>query len=133
MKSKKILLVDDEEAMVWIMEKILNEAGHTAVCAVTARAGMEKINNSKELDIAIVDLVLDEDDGLTFIKKARSINREIKFIMISAYGTPENKSDARELGVCAFLDKPFKPESLLNAIDNAGLKEVNRSSFVKAV
>jgi DNA-binding NtrC family response regulator len=131
-KLKKILIVDDDKDIEWIFHKILGDKGHKVSCAVTYNEGMRKFKNSKYLDIAIVDFKLSsEKNGLMFIKNARKINNNVKFIMISAFGTPELKKKANELGVCSFLDKPMRIERLLQVI-NEDYFEVDCSSPVKS-
>lgn len=116
-KSKKILLIDDEEDLGWILKKIIRDAGHRLSYASTLKGGIQKFKNSKNLNIAIVDLRLNNENGLIFVKKAQTINNKVKLIMISAFGTPNVKNKARRLGVKYFLDKPLKPERLLNIIN----------------
>lgn len=116
-KPKKVLLVDDERDLGWIIEKIIREAGHTFIFASTFEEGIEKFRKSRNLDIAIVDLRIENGNGLTFIRNTKTIRPKIKFVMISAYGTPEVKEKARQLGVHHFLDKPLRLERLLDIIN----------------
>lgn len=116
-KTKSVLLVDDEKDLGWILKKIIRDAGHRLICASSLKEGMEKFKKSKNLDIVIVDLRLENESGLTFIKKANMSNKKAHFIMISAFGTPKTRDKARRLGVKHFLDKPLKPEKLLSIID----------------
>ncbi len=114
---KRVLLVDDEKDLGLIMKEIFKEAGHKFIFATTAKEGMDKFKRSNNLDIAIVDLRLGKDSGLTFIGKAKVLNDRVKFIMISAFGTSETISRARRLGVHHFLHKPLKQERLLDIIN----------------
>jgi len=116
-KRKKILLVDDEVELGWILKKVITEAGHRLTCVTTAGGGIKKIKGARDLDVAIVDLRLDNECGLLFIKKARDMNKRIKFVMISAFGDARTRAKARRLGVSYFLDKPIKIERLLDIIN----------------
>ncbi len=117
-KSKSVLLVDDEEDLGWIMKEIFREAGHSLICATTAREGIEKFKNSRNLDMAIIDLRLGRESGLTFARKAKAINDKVKLVMISAFRTSDTKTRARRLGIRHFLDKPIRVETLLDIINN---------------
>ncbi len=117
-KSRKILLVDDEKDMGWILKKIFQDAGHKFMFASTFNRGMQRFKNSKNLDVAIIDLKLDNEDGIKFIKEARKVNNKVKLIMISAFGNSELKNKARNVGVSHFLDKPLKPERLLDIVNH---------------
>lgn len=116
-KKRNVLLVDDEEDLGWILKKVIRDAGHRLIFASTAREGIEKFKRIRRLDMAIIDLRLGAGNGLTFIKKAKALNRNVKFVMISALGTSDAKAKARRLGVRHFLDKPIKIDQLLNLID----------------
>ena len=120
-QSKKILLVDDEEDIGWILRKIVQDAGHRLICASTLKEGIRKFKNSRSLDIAIIDLRLGHESGLTFIKKAKTVNDKVKLIMISAFGTSDVENKARRLGVHHFLHKPLKVERLLDIINRESI------------
>jgi len=115
-KSKRVLLVDDEEELGWIMREIFEDAGHHLIFTSTYKQGLQEFKKSKKLDMAIIDLRLGEESGLVFVKKAKELNNKVKLIMMSAFGDPDIKNQAKELGVRHFLDKPFRTERLLNII-----------------
>ena len=123
-KSKTILLVDDEKDLGWSLRKIVQDSGHRFIFAPTLKVGLQKFMRSKGLDMAIVDLMLRNESGLKFIERAKKISKRVEFVMISAFGDSELKSEARQLGVQHFLDKPFKVEKLLEIInhESAGVK-----------
>ena len=116
-KSKKVLLVDDEAEIIWILRKIIRDAGHKPICATSGKEGLEKFKRSRNLDIAIIDLMLDDENGLTFIRKAKAVNDKVKFVIISAFGTSDTESKARRLGVRHFFHKPLRVERLLETIN----------------
>lgn len=116
-KSKKVLLVDDEKDLGWIMKEIFKEAGHSLVFATSAKEGMEKFKKIRNLDTAIIDLTLGRESGLTFAKKARAINGKVQLVMISAFGSQDVEKKARRIGIHHFLHKPLKAESVLNIIN----------------
>jgi len=120
-KAKNVLLVDDEEDLGWILKKIIREAGHRLIYASTLKEGIGKFKKSKNLDIAIVDLRLENESGLMFIKKVKMMktHKKIKFVMISAFGNSKMRDKARQLGVKHFLDKPLKAEKLLSIISHS--------------
>lgn len=117
---RNVLLVDDEEDMGWIMKEVFREAGHSLIFASTAREGMKKFKRSRNLDMAIIDLRLNNESGLKFVKRAKEINKKVKFVMTSAFGPSEIKLKARRLGVRHFLEKPIRTERLLKIVDKAG-------------
>lgn len=117
---RRVLLVDNEKDLGWILRKVFREAGHSLIFASTFKEGLQKFKRAKRLDVAIVDLMLGEESGLAFVREAKTINDKIPLIMISALLEPDIKYQARRLGVSHFLDKPLQPERLLNAISGEG-------------
>lgn len=124
--SRNVLLVDDEEDMGWIMKEVFRGAGHSLIFASTAREGMRKFKRSRNLDIAIIDLRLNNESGLKFVKKAKEINKKVKFVMASAFGPADIKTKARRLGVRHFLEKPIRTGRLLEIVDEAGRGSQNK-------
>jgi len=118
-KSRKILLVDDEADLGWIMKKIIRDAGHKLIYAPDIKTGIVKLQKIKSLDFVLVDLRIRRESGLLFIKNAKKINSRAKIIMISAFGTHEARKKARQLGANYFLDKPLRPERILDMINRA--------------
>lgn len=116
-KPKSILLVDDELDLGYILQEFFQEAGHRFIFASSIKEGMEKIKKFKSLDLAIVDLKIGNDSGLTFIRKAKAVKDKVRFIMMSAFGDSGRKTEARRLGVSHFLDKPFKVDRLLDILN----------------
>jgi len=118
LRSKEILLVDDEGDLGWIMKKVARDAGHRLTYASTLKEGLAKFKSARNLDIAIVDLRLENESGLKFIRKAKMTSKKVLFIMISAFGTTPLKTKARRLGIKHFLDKPLKLEKLLDIVNH---------------
>ena len=116
-RSKNILLVDDEGDLGWILRKIAKDAGHRLTYAPTLKEGLEKFERAKNMDVVIVDLRLENESGLTFVRKAQIINHKVLFIMVTAFGTSAIKNKARQLGVRHFLDKPLRLEKLLDIVN----------------
>ncbi|MBI5206306.1 MAG: response regulator [Candidatus Firestonebacteria bacterium] len=110
---KEILLVDDEEDLGWILQKVFSDMGYKFIFASTIKDGLKKIRKYENLDVAIIDFKIDKENGFDFIKKAKKINNKIEFIMISAFGDLDIKEKAKQSGIQHFLDKPIKLEKLL--------------------
>lgn len=117
---KKILLIDDEEDMDWLLKKILNEAGYDVLTATTGKEGIEIFNMVfKEIDVVILDLKLPDMNGWDVLDNIRFSNPLIKVITITAFGTPEARKIAEEKEIYRFVDKPFKVEDMLKIVEEA--------------
>ncbi|MBI5207907.1 MAG: response regulator [Candidatus Firestonebacteria bacterium] len=113
---KEILLVDDEEDLGWILQKVFSDIGYKFIFASTIKDGLKKVKKYENLDVAIIDFKIDKDNGFDFIRKAKKINSEVEFIMISAFGDLDIKEKAKQSGIKYFLDKPLNLDKLLSII-----------------
>jgi DNA-binding response OmpR family regulator len=111
----KILLVEHDQDLRFILVRVLNAAGHDVEIL---NDGIQITNNRITWpDVFILDQAMPVIDGLALPNCLR-INKETKhipIIMISTY--PEVKRKAKRLGVSEFLHKPFHTKDLLMSIE----------------
>jgi len=120
LKSKKVLIVEDDSIQQIVLERIINQMGHTVIGS--SSKGSQAIESA--LRIGAVDLILmdinlaDEVDG---IEAAKEINkhRDVKLIYITSSEDPEDLKRAKETDFVAYLTKPLVKESLESAFDKA--------------
>lgn len=116
--ARKILLVDDEDAILFAFSIILNDPDidvHTARTLNEAFALLQK----NAYDIVIADLWLNGTarfDGLDVISKVAKIQRECKIIVMTAYGDEIIKNIAISKGADFYLEKPVSPQTLKKLI-----------------
>lgn len=113
----KVLVVDDEENVLKSVKKVIKSKhpGYIVELINTPVAGLKKLENEK-FDLVITDLMMPNMDGLEFIKKIFTIDRNIKVIMITGYATMKTALLALREGAHKYVSKPFTREELLNAI-----------------
>lgn len=111
----RILLTDDDETLLFMMEKLLGAAGHTIYTARNGREALESANKNRP-QVIIADWVMPELDGVGLCRQIRNQDwgREIFFIMLTVLEDERSQIDAFEAGADAYLRKPFNPR-LLNA------------------
>jgi two-component system alkaline phosphatase synthesis response regulator PhoP len=110
----RILVVDDEQAIVDVLAYNLAKAGHTSL---VARDGLEALRLAREEspDLVILDLMLPGMDGLEVLRKLRadSGTRELPTVIVSAKGEEADIVSGLELGADDYLTKPFSPRVLV--------------------
>jgi two-component system response regulator HydG len=126
-----ILVVDDEEQMLRSQERMLHRDGFVVLTARSGREALEVLReSSREVDVALCDLRMDDMDGMEFIEVARNLYPDLEIIMMTGYGTIETAVEAMRKGAYDFLPKPFKRVQLLKIIQRAmerrALLEENR-------
>ncbi|GAI38401.1 unnamed protein product, partial [marine sediment metagenome] len=118
MARARILIVDDEKDMCWILSRVFADIGYEVV---TTQSGKEAIAKVKEdhFHLVILDLRLKDISGIKVLSRLRSLAPKMQIIMISAFGTPEIKEATREMRVYEFIDKPFRVERILKSARKA--------------
>ena len=114
---KKILIVDDEKDIRFILNEILAENHYTVVSAGTIKEAESLINND-HFDLALLDVLLDEKsrDGLYLLNQIKKKNKDIPVIMMSGHANIQIAVNSVKDGAFEFLEKPFNQERLLNFI-----------------
>jgi two-component system chemotaxis response regulator CheY len=116
--SVKILIVDDAAFMRMMLTDILEEKGFEI--AGEAGDGEEALRQYKELkpDLVTMDIVMPEVGGIESIKEILKIDPEAKILVVSAMGQQALLKEALEAGAKGFVVKPFKPEKVIEEIEN---------------
>ena len=97
--SETILLVDDEEPVRNLGQRILVPAGYTVLTATNGREALDLYVREKDsIDLVILDLVMPEMDGRSCYEALQLIDPEIKIILTSGYGSAGTRRIAEELG-----------------------------------
>ncbi|MGH8729521.1 MAG: response regulator [Burkholderiales bacterium] len=107
--EKRLLIVDDEEPILFAMREYFEGSGYAVDCAHDERSAGTYLA-AGEYAVLIVDLRLsgfDGEEGLEIIERVRQISPTTRTIMLTAYGSPQVEARARLLGADAFLQKPM--------------------------
>lgn len=111
----RILVVEDNLAIRSSLAALLELEGFDVVAVSEYRGACELIQ--KELfDTLITDLDLPDGTGVDLVMRARMLNPKMKSILMTGYGCSVVRKQASELGLSAYLEKPFDPEELLQAL-----------------
>jgi two-component system KDP operon response regulator KdpE len=108
----KILVVDDEPAIVRFLRTGLTGHGYTVLTAGTGRAALEILERDSP-NLMVLDLGLPDMDGLDIIIQLRATRSMIPIIVLSSRGEERSKVEALELGADDYLVKPFGMDELI--------------------
>ena len=114
----KILVVDDEEKIRFVLSCLLGDQGYEVA---TASDGGEALEAAEEIapDLILLDLEMPVMDGSEALKELKRLGLADKVIILTAYGTIPSAVEAMRLGACDYLTKPFVNEELLLVIERA--------------
>ena len=115
----KILVVDDEQAFLFGLKRILNEPEMSVDTAETFEEAIDFL--SKETyDVVIADVRLTgvlQQEGLAILKIVKENKPRTKIIIITGYGSPEVMQKAYEFGADYYFEKPISTQVLLNTLN----------------
>lgn len=113
-----ILVVDDEAAIRDITKISLENHNYKAI---TASDGIEAIalyaEHRDEISLVVTDMVMPSMDGIVTIRTLQKINPNVKIIAVSGLATSDKVNAAYEIGIKAFLSKPYTTNQLLQTIN----------------
>ncbi|MCS6849898.1 MAG: sigma-54 dependent transcriptional regulator [Gemmataceae bacterium] len=113
-----ILLVDDEEAVCWALERALRQAGHQVAKASSAEEAFAHAA-ARRPDAIVLDVRLPGMDGLTALGRLQQLTNHAPTIVVTAYGNLSTAVRAVEGGAFDYLAKPFDLQQALEAIERA--------------
>ncbi len=118
MGEKRVLIVDDEEDIVAPTTSYLKKKLQ-GVEVLSAYDGEEALNiiKSKPVDVVVTDIRMPKLDGLELLLRAKQINHDIRFIVMTAYGSPAVREKATRLGAIHYIEKPFELQELYEKIN----------------
>lgn len=129
MSSEKLLIVDDDS---WLMESMgqwLGEQGYRVVTASSGRSARKLIQQS-HFDLCLMDVCLDDEDGLELLRWSRKQAPSLPIIMMTGYAGPDSAVEAVAAGAFDLLTKPIIDQELLTAlcraVDQQRITEENR-------
>jgi PAS domain S-box-containing protein len=125
--NELVLVVDDEEPILDLVQKVLKRTGYRVLLA---KDGVEAValyaRHRQEIDVVITDMVMPIMDGPTTIVALKAINANVKIISSSGAASAGGMAKARDAGVQYFIPKPYTAETMLKT-----MHEVLRKNHVK--
>ncbi|NQT25466.1 sigma-54-dependent Fis family transcriptional regulator [candidate division KSB1 bacterium] len=119
MKSKqRILLIDDDASLNRVLEHQLEDVGFSVETKKDGESGLKTFKSGR-FEVVISDIAMPGINGLEVLKRIRTLDSDVIFILITAFGTVEDAIEACHSGADDFLTKPFGIEQLRFVIEKA--------------
>jgi two-component system nitrogen regulation response regulator NtrX len=117
--NARILVVDDEPDIRFLLKDILEDEGYLVDIAEHAKAANEK-RSANPPDLVLLDIWMPEVDGVTLLKEWKASQADIcPVVMMSGHGTVETAVEATKFGAYDFVEKPLSMAKLLNTVKAA--------------
>mgnify|MGYP000179834075 FL=1 len=110
--SFKILLVEDDEALQFIVKDNLEQKGYAVQAAGDGKAALDLFSKDS-FDLVVLDVMLPKIDGFQVAEKIRAENDHVPIIFLTARSMTEDKIKGLTIGGDDYIPKPFSMEELL--------------------
>lgn len=117
-ENGKILIVDDDQALMNALCDTLRDHGYFVVGYVSAEEALKGLSRGK-FDLVLSDLNMPEMDGITMLQRAIEIDRNLVGIIMTGQGTVNSAVEAMKIGALDFILKPFKMNAILPVLNRA--------------
>ena len=117
-KPLKLLLIDDEKGFVEVMSKRLSKRNIQVTKAFSGTGGIQALRG-EDFDVAVVDLKMEDMDGLEVLKIFKTMVPQMPVIMLTGHGSEEAAREGIRLGAFDYLTKPCELEKLVQKIHEA--------------
>ena len=114
----KLLLIDDEKGFVEVMSKRLSKRNIQVTKAFSGTGGIQALRG-EDFDVAVVDLKMEDMDGLEVLKIFKTMVPQMPVIMLTGHGSEEAAGEGIRLGAFDYLTKPCELEELVQKIHEA--------------
>jgi DNA-binding NtrC family response regulator len=123
MSNPKILVVDDEEALRFLLASELEAEAFDVQSAGDGDEAIElirkKIERNERFDVILLDIKMPKVDGFEVLKFVKSGAPETKVIVLTAYADVKNAIESLRQGASDFVSKPYDLDDILTSINRA--------------
>ena len=118
MNTKHALMIDDEQIVLDSVSRILTEDAYEVNTSLSGREGLNKALEG-DYDIVLTDIRMPDIGGMRVLRDVKRAKPALPVVIITGYATVRSAVQAMKLGAADYLEKPFTPEQLLNAVRSA--------------
>jgi len=124
-QGEKILLVEDDTSLNFIVKDNLEQAGYVVIWAKVGDAALKAFVDDK-FSLCLLDVMLPKKDGFTLAKDIREIDDHVPIIFLTAKSMSEDKITGLTIGGDDYITKPFSMEELLLKIGIFLKRSINK-------
>ncbi|MCM2277303.1 MAG: sigma-54 dependent transcriptional regulator [Oligoflexia bacterium] len=114
----RVLIVDDEKNITFVIQAMLTKAGYEAVVLNDSARALEAIED-EEFETIVTDLYMPGPGGMEILEYCQKNRPQLPVVIITAYGTVESAVAALKRGAFDFVTKPFEQTEILTVVQKA--------------
>jgi DNA-binding response OmpR family regulator len=115
---KKILICEDEQDAQTSLKNMLSRRNYDVLGASN---GTDALDQAKKFqpDLILLDIRMPKIDGIEVAKSIREFDNKVKLLFVTAFDSLEMKKEASRFDISGYIVKPFPPDSLIHAVEQA--------------
>jgi DNA-binding NtrC family response regulator len=113
-----VLIVDDEDLVRWSLRERFLQQGYAVLESGTAAAAIAEFSRGA-VDVVLLDCRLPDSDGIAVLRLMKALAPKAVVILMTAFPTLENVSEAVEYGACDYLVKPFDLDDVVECVQRS--------------
>ncbi len=114
----RVLIAEDEANIVESLSFILSREGHEVTCVADGDAALAQLRSRTPPELVILDVMLPRRNGFEVLKAVKSDERlkRLPVIVLTAKTQPHDRELAQEIGVDAYITKPFSNREIVEQV-----------------
>lgn len=116
--SGKVLIVDDQQASVRLLERMLRGAGYASVASTMDPHQVCELHRTNRYDLILLDLQMPGLDGFRVLEGLKQVEKDGYLSVLVMTAHPGNKERALQAGAKDFISKPFNAVEVLTRVYN---------------
>src|SRR5262249_1369518 len=115
---QKILVVDDDKDMCFLLERFLSKHGFEVIMCFNGKRALEVLDE-QNISLVLTDFRLQDMDGKTLLTKIKKSQPDLPIIIITGYSDVKIAVDVIKIGAFDYVTKPLFPDEILVKIKEA--------------
>ncbi len=115
--DRTVLVVDDEENLLVLLERILSREGFSVRTANNAYQALDLVDQ-ESFGLAILDIKMFPVDGVALLSEIKKRSPATQVVMITAYPTIDTRNECLKFGASTYLTKPIDIQELKSVVQN---------------
>ena len=116
--SATVMIIDDAVFMRNIMRAIVKEKGYNVIAEAASGIDAMRTLHTLDPDIIILDIILPDSNGLDLLESIIKLRPRAKVVVCSSISQEQTVKKALDHGAKAFIQKPFTPEKVIDALEH---------------
>ena len=118
MEKKQVLVIDDEQIVLDSVSQILTDENYEVDVSLSGREGLDWAIE-RPYDIVLTDIRMPDIGGMKVLRDVKRVKPSLPVVIITGYATTKSAVQAMKLGAEEYIEKPFEPEELIDAVARA--------------